>query len=354
MELDRPGDGSDGVRALRDFELASRLSYFLWSSMPDEDLFASAREQRLKSGDQLASQVNRMLLDPKSSAMVESFAVQWLQLRKLGLMTPDADLFEQFTPELLDDMRRETELFFEAVMREDRPITDFLDADFTFLNERLAKHYGIDNVTGNEFRRVNVSRSTRGGLLTQASVLTLTSNPTRTSPVKRGKWVLENLLGAPPPPPPPGVPELAENGEQLTGTMRQRLEQHRASSACSVCHNQIDPLGFGLENYDAIGRWRDHDGDGKIDASGVLPDGRSFEGPAGLKQLLVAQRDDFAKAFAEKLLTYALGRGLSRSDRVAVDEIVAKAKENDYKFKSFVLAVVESSPFLNRSTEEVP
>ena len=355
MEIDRPDDGDDGIRRIKSFELASRLSYFLWSSMPDDELLNLAKEREIRYDGNLAKQVSRMLEDAKSSALVQSFAVQWLQLRKLGLMTPDLDRFPQFTPELRDAMRRETELFFEAVMREDRPITDLLDADFTFVNERLAKHYGIEGVQGDEFRRVNVSKETRGGILTQASILTLTSNPTRTSPVKRGKWVLDNLLGDPPPPPPPGVPELPdENQAELVGTLRERLEQHRESTSCSVCHNRIDPLGFGLENYDAIGKWRSRDHDGVIDPSGVLPDGSTFSGPGELKQVLVNRRDDFTRAFAEKLLTYALGRGLTRSDRLAVDGIVASTKQNDYKFKSLILAVVESNPFLNRSMEEVP
>jgi hypothetical protein len=354
IEIDKPSDGQDGSRDLNEFELASRLSYFLWSSMPDDELFDAARIRTLKQTDHLTKQVGRMLDDPKSSALVESFAVQWLQLGKLGMRASDTDRFPQFTPELRDDMRRETELFFQAVMREDRPITDLLDADFTFVNERLAKHYGIDSVQGNEFRRVNVSSDTRGGILTHASVLTLTSNPTRTSPVKRGKWVLETLLGTPPPPPPPGVPEVPGESEgELVGPLRQRLEQHRTASACSVCHSRIDPLGFGLENYDAIGRWRTHDALAPVDASGTLPDGRSFNGPGELKELLISHRDDFARALGEKMLTYALGRGLAASDRLAIDKIVARVKDNDYRFKSLVLAIVLSEPFLKRSTEEL-
>jgi hypothetical protein len=353
IEVDRPGEGHEGTRKLREFELVNRLSYFIWSSMPDNELFDAARRRALKQPEQLRKQVERMLNDPRSSALVESFAVQWLQLRKLGMTSPDPELFSGCTPELLADMRRETELFFAAVLRENRPLTDLIDADFTFVNERLAKHYGMDGVHGNEFRRVSVSRERRGGILTHASVLALTSNPTRTSPVKRGKWVLDNLLGEPPPPPPPGVPEFPETGgAKLTGTLRQRFEQHRAPNACGSCHSRIDPLGFGLENYDAVGRWRTHDGESPVDASGVLPDGRSFRGPAELKQLLASRKDDIARAFAEKLLTYALGRGITRSDRRAVDTIVAQAKQDEYKIRSFVFAVVASDPFTKRSTEE--
>jgi hypothetical protein len=237
-------------------------------------------------------------------------------------------------------------------LRENRPLTDLIDADFTFVNERLARHYGMEGVRGSAFRRVPVSRERRGGILTHASILTLTSNPTRTSPVKRGKWVLDNLLGEPPPPPPPGVPEFPEaDAAQVAGTLRQRFEQHRAPNACGSCHSRIDPLGFGLENYDAVGRWRTHDGDSPVDAAGVLPDGRRFRGPAELKQLLASRKDEIARAFAEKLLTYALGRGLARTDRPAVDKIVAQAKQDDYRIRSFVLAVAESDPFTMRSTE---
>jgi hypothetical protein len=323
--------------------------------MPDGQLFDMARNHALLQPGQLRKQVERMLNDPKSEALVESFAVQWLQLRKLGMIAPDPDQFAGCTPELLADMRRETELFFAAVLRENRPLADLLDADFTFVNERLAKHYGMEGIQGTEFRRVSVSRERRGGILTHASILTLTSNPTRTSPVQRGKWVLDNLLGEPPPPPPPGVPEFPDTGAaRLTGTLRQRFEQHRAPNACGSCHSRIDPLGFGLENYDAVGRWRSHDGENPVDASGVLPDGRSFRGPAELKRLLVSRSDDLARAFAEKLLTYALGRGLTRSDRPALNRIIAQAKLDEYKIRSFVYAVAESEPFTSRSTEDMP
>ena len=249
-------------------------------------------------------------------------------------------------------MARETELFFGSIVREDRSILDLIDADYTFLNERLAKHYGIDGIQGDEFRKVALSAdSPRGGVLTQASILTLTSNPTRTSPVKRGKYILEQILGTPPPPPPPDVPEL-EEGDELTGTLRERMEQHRANPACASCHNRMDPLGFGLENFDAIGRWRDRDGQDPIDASGALPDGATFDGPRALKAMLVeARREDFARTFSEQLMTYALGRGLEYYDRCAVDKILDDLDRHDYRFGHLVTAIVTSDPFRFRKAE---
>jgi hypothetical protein len=354
-EIDSPQAADESVRQLNAYELASRLSYFLWSSMPDDALFDAARSGRLETDQQLTEQVQRMLTNAKSSAFVANFGGQWLQLQKLDLVSPDSDRFPQFTPELQADMRRETELFFEAVLRENRPLTDLLDADFTFINERLATHYGIPEIKGNKFRRVSIDRSERGGLLTQASVLTLTSNATRTSPVKRGKWILENLLGAPPPPPPPGVPELPEEKHgELVGTLRERLEQHRANNACSSCHSRIDPLGFGLENYDAIGVWRTSDSDGAIDASGTLPDGTSFNGSNELKRMLVSRRDEFTRALGEKMLTYALGRGLTYTDRPSLDRIVAEVRDREYQLKHLVVAVALSDPFRKRAVGETP
>jgi hypothetical protein len=352
VEVDPQQKVHDGARDLNDFELASRLSYFLWSSMPDDELFEVARTHGLTRGGKLEAQVGRMLDDPKASALVQSFAVQWLQLRKLGMMTPDADRFPGYSTALQADMRRETELFFAAVLRENRPITDLLDADFTFVNERLAKHYGIEGVVGDEFRRVSVSRDVRGGILGHASVLTLTSNPTRTSPVKRGKWVLENLLGTPPPPPPADVPELPDEQQSpLVGTLRERMEQHRSDTACSVCHARIDPVGFGLENYDAVGRWRTHDGETPIDASGTLPDGTSFNGPGDLKKWLSSKKDDFSRCFVKKMLTYALGRGLTRSDQKSVDEIVVRAGQDGYKIRNLVVSIIQSEPFQRTAVE---
>ena len=261
-----------------------------------------------------------MLADPKSAAFVQNFAGQWLTTRKLAYVAPDPEEFPGFDEELRSAMVRETELFFEAILRENRSILDLLDADFSFVNERLAKHYGIEGVTGPEFRRVKLPAN-RGGVLTQASILTLTSNPTRTSPVKRGKWVLDQILGTPPPPPPPDVPSLPEE-KQLTGSLRKVMEQHRENALCASCHQRMDPIGFAFENYDAVGAWRDKDGGFAVDPSGVLPGGQSFQGPAELKAILRGKKDLFSRCLTEKVLTYALGRGLEYYDRCAVDEIL--------------------------------
>jgi mono/diheme cytochrome c family protein len=294
-----------------DFELASRLSYFLWSSMPDDELFALARNGKLREGDNLDKQVARMLRDRKAQSLVENFADQWLQIRNLKNVNPDRTRFPTFDEALRTAMQKETELFFEAVIREDRSVLDLIDADFTFLNERLARHYGIPGVKGEAFQRVALKDGIRGGLLTQASILTVTSNPTRTSPVKRGKWILEQVLGAPPPPPPPDVPILKDDRDgPLKGSLRQRMEQHRANPSCASCHSRMDPLGFGFENFDAIGAWREKDGEYAVDASGVLPSGQTFQGPKALKAILKAKDKDFCRALTEKLLTYALGRGV--------------------------------------------
>ncbi|HXG11208.1 MAG TPA: DUF1592 domain-containing protein [Gemmataceae bacterium] len=335
------------VRVLNDYEVATRLSYFLWSSMPDDELFNHAQNGTLRKDGNLEAQVRRMLKDPKAKALVENFAGQWLQIRNLKTVQPDPGTFPTFDEALRAAMQKETELFFEAVMKEDRSVLDFLDADFTFVNERLAKHYGIAGVKGDEFRWVALTGGPRGGVLTQASILTITSNPTRTSPVKRGKWILENILGTPPPPPPPDVPEL-EDDKELTGSLRQRMEQHRVNPICASCHQRMDPLGFGLENFDGIGAWREKDGKFPIDPSGVLPGGEKFDGPAGLKAVLKAKKEDFCRCLAEKMLTYALGRGLEYYDKCAVDDIVAALVKNDYRFSSLVLAVVQSDPFQKR------
>jgi mono/diheme cytochrome c family protein len=346
IELDRPGAKPQTAYAVSEYELASRLSYFLWSGMPDDELLALAGRGKLRAN--LDAQVRRMLQDRKSSAFVQNFAGQWLTIRNLQSATPDPKAFPDFDDELRAAMARETELFFEAILREDRSILDFLDADFSFVNERLARHYGIPGVKGKEFRRVKLPAN-RGGLLTQASILTLTSNPTRTSPVKRGKWVLEQLLGTPPPPPPPNAGDLEDDAKaQLSGSLRQRMEQHRKNPSCAVCHNRLDPLGFAFENYDAVGAWRTKDGKFDIDPSGVLPDGRSFKGPAELKALLKGQKDLFGRCLAEKLLTYALGRGLEYYDRCAVDQILGGLAQKDYRFSALVAEVVKSEPFQKR------
>jgi hypothetical protein len=338
---------------ISEFELASRLSYFLWSSMPDDELFDLAHGGKLREGDNLERQVQRMLRDPKARALVDNFAAQWLQIRNLKTVNPDRALFPAFDDALRSAMMAETELFVGAVIQDDRSVLDLIDADFTFVNERLARHYGLPDVRGDHFRKVSLQGTARGGLLTQASILTVTSNPTRTSPVKRGKWILEQILGTPPPPPPPDVPELKDdrNGP-LTGTLRQRMEQHRANPACASCHARMDPLGFGFENFDAIGAWRDKDGLARVDPSGVLPSGQSFQGPLELKAILKARDREFAHCLAEKLLTYAIGRGVEYYDACAVDKVVDEAASQGFRFSRLVLAIVRSDPFQKRKGRE--
>jgi hypothetical protein len=352
------------IHPVDEYALASRLSYFLWSSMPDEELFALAERGTLRRN--LEKQVKRMLKDPKSTAFVQNFTGQWLQLRNLKLISLDPKQFPEFNDAMRVAMQRETELFFEAILREDRSVLEFLDANYTFLNERLAPLYGIRGIEGEQFRRVSLDalnpldadptmERQRGGLLTQASILTLTSNPTRTSPVKRGKWVLENILGAPPPPPPPDVPKLEEGKAALTGTLRQRMEQHRANPGCASCHTRMDPIGFGFENFDAIGRWRDHEEEVGIDASGELVSGETFNGPAQLKTILLNQkRDDFVRCLTEKVLTYALGRGMEYYDKCAVDQIARKLPKEHYRFSTLIVEVVKSTPFQMGRGEQAP
>jgi hypothetical protein len=349
VELDPPDAQPGTIYPVSEYELASRLSYFLWSSMPDEELMALAAKEQLRKN--LESQVRRMLQDSKSAAFVQNFAGQWLMLRKLAYISPDPKVFPTFTEELRAAMQRETELFFDAVLREDRSILDLLDGDFSFVNEALAKHYGIEGVKGKEFRRVQLPAN-RGGILTQASILTLTSNATRTSPVKRGKWVLDQVLNTPPPPPPPDVPELPEEKE-LTGSLRKVMEMHRENALCASCHQRMDPIGFAFENYNAIGAWRDQDGKFAIDPSGLLPDGRSFKGPAELKAILRDKKDLFSRCLTEKMLTYALGRGLEYYDRYAVDKIVEALDKNDYRFSTLFAEVVKSEPFQMRTAMRV-
>jgi mono/diheme cytochrome c family protein len=347
IELDPEPRNENAVHPLNDFELASRLSYFLWTSMPDDELFEQARQNKLHEDAVLEAQTRRMLKDPKAHALVENFAGQWLELRNLKTMTPDASLFPTFDESLRSAMLKESELFFESIVKEDRSVLDFLDADFTFLNERLARHYGIQGVQGDQFQRVHLTSDQRGGILTQASILTVTSNPTRTSPVKRGKWILENILGTPPPPPPPDVPELKE-GKELTGTLRQRMEQHRANPSCATCHQRMDPLGFGFENYDAVGAWRTKDGQSSIDPSGVLPDAKSFKGPKELKAILKGKEEEFRRCLAEKMLTYALGRGLEFYDKAAIQQISGNVASKENRFSALVVEIVKSDPFRKR------
>ncbi len=340
---------SDAPLPENDFDLAARLSYFLWSSMPDEELFGLASRAALRRGDVLRSQVMRMLRDPKSRALAGNFSGQWLQTRALKEFTPDPTLFPDFDEPLRAAMVEETELFFRSIQDEDRSVLLLLDADYTFVNDRLARHYGIAGVDSQAFRRVSLSGTARGGVLTQASVLAVTSNPTRTSPAKRGKWILENVLGAPPPPPPSGVEALErDHGAGLADTLRQRMERHRREPRCASCHRRMDPLGFGLENFDAVGGWRTHEGGRPIDPSGELPGMGTFRGPAELKALLSSRREAFCRCLAEKMLTYATGRGLRRSDRRDVDRIVARLAEDEYRFSTLVLAIAESGPFRQR------
>lgn len=339
---------------LGSFELASRLSYFLWSSMPDDELLVLAEKNALQKPEVLAAQAERMMKDPKAKALAENFAGQWLQLRKLSVIAPDPVRFPNFNDSLRQAMRTETEMFFQSVVANDRSILDFIDGRFTYLNETLAKHYGIQGITGDNFRKVAIAGDQRRGILTQASILTVTSNPTRTSPVKRGKWVLEQILGTPPPPPPPGVAELPDDKKgPLTGTLRQRLEQHRSNPACAACHSRLDPIGFGFENFDAIGAWRDKDGDLPIDSSGTLTDGKSFRGPAELATYLKSKKSLFIHSFSEKMLTYALGRGIEPADRCHVDEIAAAVSAKEYRFSALVTAIVQSDPFRLRRGEMV-
>ncbi|MBI3849670.1 MAG: DUF1592 domain-containing protein [Verrucomicrobia bacterium] len=351
-ELQPEPDNPKSIHLVNEYALASRLSYFLWSTMPDDKIFALAEHGRLRKN--LESQVKRMLNDPKSEALVDNFAGQWLQIRNLQMVSPDHGQFPDFDDDLRRAMEKETKSFFSYIMRKDRSVLDFLDANYTFLNERLARHYGIAGVKGDEFQRVTFAGKQRGGVLTHAGILTITSNPTRTSPVKRGKWVLENLLGTPPPPPPGNVPELSEAKEVvLSGTLRQRMEQHRADPNCAGCHARMDPIGFGFENFDAIGKWREKDGNFPIDASGELVTGESFNGVAEFRDLLVKKKkEDFIRCLSEKMLTYALGRGLEHYDKCAIDQISKGLAKNNYKFSALVLEVVKSTPFQKRRGEE--
>lgn len=346
VELDPDSRDPNAIRKLNDYELATRLSYFLWSSMPDDELFDIAAKGELSRPDVLKKQVARMLHDPKREALVLNFSGQWLQLRNLSVFAPDKGVYPDFDDKLRDGMRRETELFFESVVEEDRSVLDFLDSSDTFINGRLAKHYGIEGVKGDLFQRFSWPNDQRGGVLTHASILTVTSNPTRTSPVKRGKWVLENLLGTVPPPPPPMVTPLEEGaGQVATGSLRQRMEAHRANPGCASCHQRMDPLGFGLENFDGIGGWRTKDGNFDIDSSGDLPSGESFKTPKELRVILLAQKEQFTRCLTEKMLTYALGRGLEYYDKCTTDSIVDAVRDSGYRFSVLIDKIVMSDPF---------
>jgi hypothetical protein len=293
-----------------------------------------------------------MLDDEKSAALAENFAGQWLETRNLDVVKPDPQKFPAWGPDLREAMKTETRMFFEAILRENRPMTDFLDARFTFLNERLARHYGIEGITGPDFRRVELTTDQRGGILAHASVLTVSSYPTRTSPVIRGKYLLENILGTPPPPPPPNVPTLNEEEVGSASSLRQQLEKHRTNPTCASCHSRMDVLGFGLENYDAIGRWRTMDGKFKIDSGGTFPNGKSFVTPAEMRTLLKAELPDFARCLTQKMLIYSLGRTIERFDRRTVTDIQRKLAANDYRFQTLIYEVVQSLPFQSRRGED--
>lgn len=340
---------------LSDFELATRLSYFLWSSTPDRELLTLASKKQLREPGVLAAQLDRMIRDERARDFVRNFAGQWLTLRKLESFTPNEGQFPDWNEQIRDFSRTETYYLFLHVLRENMSVLRLLDADFSFMNEKLARFYGIPGVQGDKFQLVSLKGQKRLGILTHASVLAVTSNPTRTSPVKRGKWILDNVLGTPPPPAPAGVPELDK--AELVGTLRQQIEQHRANPACASCHKQMDPLGLALENYDAVGRWRTSDRGNPIDASGELPTGEKVRNPGDLIRLLRDQKSEqFVRTLTEKLMTYGLGRGLEYYDRCAIDQILAKASKNDYRFQELLLGIITSDPFGRKGTrdEELP
>jgi hypothetical protein len=353
VERDPAGAVPGSVRRVNDYELASRLSFFLWSSIPDEELLGLADQGKLRDAKVVEKQVARMLDDPKSKAFVTNFAGQYLYLRNLAAQKPDPDEFPEFDNNLRKAFEQETQLFFNALVRENRPVTDLLDAKFTYLNQRLAEFYGVPGVYGPQFRRVELTDPNRAGILGQGSLLTVTSYPNRTSVVQRGKWVLENLLGTPPPPPPPNVPALDAHGKDGKMSMRQAMELHRANPVCATCHSRMDPIGFALENFNAIGEWRDKDNGLPIDSSGKLPDGGAFQGAAGLKNLLLTQhKDEFVTTFTEKLMIYALGRGLESYDQPAVRAVMRDAGKENYNIQALIRAIINSPQFQMRRTKE--
>jgi Protein of unknown function (DUF1592)/Protein of unknown function (DUF1588)/Protein of unknown function (DUF1587)/Protein of unknown function (DUF1585)/Protein of unknown function (DUF1595) len=350
-ERDPAGIASGTVYAVSDLELASRLSFFLWSSIPDEELLAVAEAGKLREPNVLAKQIQRMLADPKSEALVDNFAGQWLQIRNLRSATPDKNDFPNFDHTLRLAFQRELELFVGSIIREKRSALDLMTADYTFVNERLALHYGIPNVYGSHFRRVTLTDDARRGLLGKGGILLVTSHADRTSPVVRGKWILENLLGSPPPPPPPDVPPLPDVQGSKPLTMRARMEQHRANPVCASCHKVMDPIGLAMENFDAVGAWRSDDNGERVDTSGQLTDGTKIDGVKGLREALLKRPDAFVTTVAEKLLTYALGRGLEPEDMPAVRTIVRGSERDNYKFSSLIEGVVNSTPFRMRRAE---
>jgi mono/diheme cytochrome c family protein len=354
-EPDPPAVASGAIYPVPDLELASRLSFFLWSTVPDDELITVAAAGQLHDPPMLDRQVKRMLADPKSRALVDNFAAQWLFLRNLQSFIPDSDEFPNWDDNLRQAMRTETSLFFENLMREDRNVLDLLTADFTYLNERLARHYGIPNVYGSQFRRVRIADENRRGLLGQGAVLAVTSYPNRTSVVLRGKYILENILGTPPPSPPAAVPPLKETGDDgKPRSLRALMEQHRASPACATCHRVMDPLGFSLENFDATGRWRVKDAAGMVDVSGQLADGTPVDGPVALRKALLKHPEQFVRTMTEKMLTYALGRGLEAYDMPIVRQIARDAAPQNYRFSSIVLGIVRSTPFQKKLKANSP
>jgi hypothetical protein len=335
-----------------DVELASRLSYFIWSWMPDDELLDLAEKGELAKPAVLDAQVTRMLTDQKAFALSENFAGQWLEIRNLDAIRPDPDKFPAWGPELRDAMKMETQMFFDSILRGNRPIGEFLTARYTFLNEYLANYYGVDGVKGSEFRRVNLDTDQRGGILTHGSILSVSSYPTRTSVVIRGRYVMQNILGSPLPPPPPDVPALDEESLGRSTSLRQQMEKHRSNAICASCHSRMDPLGFGLENYDAIGKWRTMDGSFPVDSSGTLPNGKSFTSSAEMREIIGGMLPEFSKALTEKMMTYALGRGLKRYDRRTVTAITRRLTEGDAGMQTLVSEVVRSLPFQSRRAEE--
>lgn len=349
--LFRPETASKQVRALNDYEIATRLSYFLWSSTPDDELLGLAALGKLKEPKTLQAQVARMKLDPKINRLGEQFATQWLQLKKLDSIVPDTNIYKKFNRELRRNFRTETLLFFNDIVKNDKSILNFLDSKTTFVNQQLAEFYGWNNVRGREFKEVQIPDANRGGLLGQASVLMLTSNPTRTSPTKRGKWILEQFLGAAPPPPPPGVPDLPDKKVDQAKNLRERMAQHRSDPNCYSCHQMMDPLGFSLENFDAIGSWRTKDGEEPIDASGELPDGTKVNGLKDVKNALFKRKDEFVRTLTAQMLTFALGRGLTPADEVAIEKIALEVEQNGYKMSALINGIVKSEPFTQRGKE---
>jgi hypothetical protein len=341
---------SPAVHRISNLEMASRLSFFLWSSIPDDELLEVAERGRLYDTATLEKQTRRLLGDARSSTLVSNFFDQWLYLRNMRAVVPDPRAFPEFDDSLRQAFQTETSLFLESQLRDDRSVLELLTADYTFLNERLARHYGIRNVYGSHFRRVTFPDDRRGGLLGHGSVLTVTSYAERTSPTRRGKWLLENILGTPPPPPPPDVPDLETVTEDKPLTMRERLERHRTNAVCASCHRQMDPLGFALENFDGVGKWRDvGETNVAVDASGALPDGTEFEGAAELRSMLLTRKEQFVRTVTERLLTYALGRGLEYFDAPAVRQIVRNAAREDYRWSAIIVGIVNSTPFQMRA-----